>query len=63
MYSRKITGVVIQDTIWAKYWYNKVHKSSGFIKYKVKDEVSPKHLDALLKECLPYYKELIEHSI
>ena len=52
-----------EDGIWAKYWYNKVHKSSGFIKYKVKDEVFPKHLNSLLKECLPYYKELIEHSI
>ena len=52
-----------EDGIWAKYWYDSVHKSSGFIPYKAKSEVFPKHLNALLNECLPYYEELMTHSI
>jgi hypothetical protein len=52
-----------EDGIWAKYWYNNVHRSRGFIEYKAKDNVFSDHLDALLKECLPFYKELILHSI
>lgn len=53
----------LEDGIWAKYWYDSVHKSSSFLKYKARDEVFPEHLNSLLKECLPYYKELIIHSI
>ncbi|WP_439151698.1 sulfotransferase family protein [Winogradskyella sp.] len=53
----------IEDGIWAKYWYKNVHKSSGFLKYKAKDKALPKHLNSLLKECLPYYNQLIEYSI
>ena len=52
-----------EDGVWAQYWYENVHKSSGFMKYKAKDETFPEHLNLLLKECLPYYNELIEHSI
>lgn len=52
-----------EDGIWAKYWYSNVHQSSGFIKYKTKDETFPKHLNPLLQESLPYYNQLIAHSI
>tara|TARA_B100000809_G_scaffold238546_1_gene259421 strand:- start:2409 stop:3140 length:732 start_codon:yes stop_codon:yes gene_type:complete len=47
-----------EDGIWAKYWYDKVHKSSGFSEYKAKTDPFPKHLERLLQECLPYYMEL-----
>ena len=47
-----------EDGIWAKYWYENVHKSSGFSEYKPKTASFPKHLEPLLKECLPYYNEL-----
>jgi len=52
-----------EDGIWAKYWYDSVHKSSGFIKQIAKEDNFPERLDSLLKECLPHYKVLIEHSI
>ena len=52
-----------EDGIWAKYWYNSVHKSSGFLKYNPNDDLFPEHLKALLKECIPYYNELIAYSI
>jgi hypothetical protein len=47
-----------EDGIWAKYWYDNVHKSSGFSEYKSKTVPFPKHLEPLLHECLPYYNLL-----
>lgn len=52
-----------EDGLWAKYWYNNVHQSKGFNKYKAKDEEFPKHLNTLLEKCLPYYNELLTYSI
>lgn len=52
-----------EDGIWAKYWYDSVHKSSGFMKYSSKHHAFPEHLNPLLKECIPYYEALIAHSI
>jgi hypothetical protein len=52
-----------EDGIWAKYWYDSVHKSSGFIKYQSKKDNFPEHLNPLLKECIPYYEALVAHSI
>lgn len=51
-----------EDGIWAKYWYDSVHQSSGFRPYKLNNDVFPKHLNSLLKECLPYYEELMAYS-
>ncbi len=52
-----------EDGVWSKYWYESVHQSSGFIPYKLKTQVFPEHLNSLLKECLPYYEELMTYSI
>lgn len=52
-----------EDGIWAKYWYDNVHRSKGFLKYGPNKSPFPTHLNPLLKECQPYYKQLIEHSI
>ncbi|MGB3608245.1 MAG: sulfotransferase family protein [Psychroserpens sp.] len=48
----------LEDGVWAKYWYDSVHKSSGFLEYEPNIEPFPKHLEPLLKECLPYYEKL-----
>lgn len=48
----------VEDGIWAKYWYDNVHKSSGFSQYRPKDEPFPEHLMPLLEECQPYYNAL-----
>lgn len=53
----------VEDGIWAPYWYDSVHKSTGFLTYKSKNEVFPKHLIPLLEECEPFYKELMTYSI
>lgn len=47
-----------EDGVWAKYWYDNVHKSTGFAEYKPKTKPFPKHLIPLLEECQPYYNQL-----
>ena len=53
----------VEDGIWAKYWYHNVHQSSGFQKYKSKEEPFPVHLKPLLEKCLPHYQKLMQHAI
>ena len=54
------SGPKKEDGIWAKYWYNNVHLSTGFNKYKAKTKKFPIHLEPLLKECQKYYRELTD---
>ena len=56
-------GARPEDGVWAKYWYNNIHRSTGFIKYKKKTEAFPTQLKPLLEKCIPYYKELLELAI
>jgi hypothetical protein len=51
-----------EDGIWAPHWYHAVHRSTGFDKY-VRKKDFPKHLQALLAECTPWYDRLFEHAI
>jgi hypothetical protein len=52
-----------EDGIWAKYWYYKVHKSTGFQAYKPKKEPIPEHLSDLWKECNYYYQLLYQQAL
>lgn len=56
-------GAREEDGSWAKYWYANIHKSTGFLKYKPKTEPFPKHLEGLLKECIPHYNKLLKYAI
>jgi hypothetical protein len=47
-----------EDGSWAKFWYDSVHRSTGFAKYTPKHEPFPTHLEPLLAECQPYYDQL-----
>ena len=47
-----------EDGIWAKYWYNSVHESTGFGSYREKDEKLPSSLTPLYEECMEYYGKL-----
>lgn len=51
-------GPRLEDGVWAKYWYNSIHNSTGFLEYKAKVLVFPEDLKPLLDECLPYYERL-----
>ena len=52
-----------EDGIWAKHWYQAVHRSTGFQPYVEKSEDMPSHLEALLAECVPHYQRLAQHVI
>jgi hypothetical protein len=47
-----------EDGIWAKYWYDSVHKSTGFGAYREKDKELPLNLISLHDECMYYYAKL-----
>lgn len=56
-------GPIPQDGVWARYWYQNVHKSTGFQPYKEKKEAMPGHLLPLLATCEPLYRKLLDFSI
>lgn len=56
-------GTRPEDGIWAKYWYENVHRSRGFQAYVPKKTVFPDKLRPLLEECLPLYDTLITNSL
>ncbi len=52
-----------EDGCWAKYWYNNVHRSTGFRPYIPKKIELPEELEVLAKKCTPYYQELYQDAI
>jgi Sulfotransferase domain len=51
------------DGVWAKYWYNNVHKSTGFEKQPTSTRPLPKHLVSLNEEAEYYYDRLLPFSL
>ncbi|MFT4155774.1 hypothetical protein [Parafilimonas sp.] len=51
------------DGVWAKYWYNNVHLSTGFSKQKSSERELPSHLEPLHEACKVYYEQLYPYSI
>jgi len=51
------------DGIWAPWWYQNVHRSTGFIPYAEKSMEFPEQLEKLLTECLPHYEILHSAAI
>jgi hypothetical protein len=52
-----------EDGVWARYWYESVHQSTGFLPYKPKRDLFPERLRPLLDECQPYYDRLAQYAI
>ena len=52
-----------EDGVWAKYWYQNVHRSTGFQPYTEKSDPFPKHLLSLLKECERFYNVLVSKAL
>lgn len=52
-----------EDGVWAKYWYQNVHQSTGFKPYQPKTEPFPEELKPLLEKCRPIYEKLAEYVI
>ena len=51
-----------EDGVWAPYWYDAVHRSTGFAPYRAKGQF-PERLEAVLEECAPWYERLLEYAI
>ncbi len=56
-------GARPEDGIWAKYWYQNVHRSAGFAPYQAKQAPFPAALAPLLAECQPHYELLADLAI
>ncbi len=56
-------GKRIEDGIWAKYWYNNVHNSSGFEKYSESKIELPKNLEDIYLKAKPHFDFLKQHSL
>jgi hypothetical protein len=56
-------GARKEDGSWARFWYENVHKSTGYIPYKPKTSPFPKNLIPLLKDCQPHYDKIVEKAI
>ena len=52
-----------EDGVWAKYWYQSVHQSTGFTPYISRKTEVPENLIPLLEASLPLYEALIQHSL
>ena len=51
------------DGVWARYWYQNVHRSTGFARYRPKSEPFPVELGDILVECSVYYDVLRRDAI
>jgi hypothetical protein len=51
------------DGIWAKYWYDSVVETSGFMPYPNRERSLPGELRGLHRECLPFYEQLYSRRI
>ena len=56
-------GPIPEDGVWADYWYDKVHESTGFNPHTPKTEDLPNHLDPLYERCKSIYDRLFAHAI
>ncbi len=52
-----------EDGVWAKYWYENVHTTTGFAPYRAKTDPFPEHLKPLLEACAPLYEKLKSHAL
>lgn len=52
-----------EDGVWARHWYQNVHRSTGFEPYREKSEPFPPHLQPLLEACQPHYARLAAVAI
>jgi hypothetical protein len=57
------TGGNPADGVWAKYWYQNVHRSTGFAPYRPKSEPFPVELEDILETCSGYYDVLRRDAI
>ena len=52
-----------EDGVWAKYWYDNIHDSRGFMEYKPKTESFPDRYKSLLYSCKTHYDQLVKKAL
>ena len=52
-----------EDGVWARHWYDNVHRSTGFAPYRPKNQAVPPRLAELHAQCQRCYDELFDHAI
>lgn len=57
------SGPKPEDGLWAEYWYDNVHTSTGFRPYRPKADPFPERLRPLLRQCRPLYECLYAHAL
>ncbi|MEO1448428.1 MAG: sulfotransferase family protein [Bacteroidota bacterium] len=55
-------GARPEDGVWAPYWYNRVHQSTGFAPFEPETFSLPPALEAVRVEAQAYYDSLLEQS-
>ena len=55
-------GGIVEDGVWAKYWYKNIHNSDGFSPWvnKPSEEINANQIE-LLEQATHYYKQLISY--
>jgi hypothetical protein len=51
------------DGVWAPWWYDSVHASTGFAAYRPPAEPLPARLEPLAERCLPYFERLHQYRL
>jgi len=56
-------GPIKEDGVWARHWYHKIHRSTGFKPYAPKSDPVPDHINDLYIECDWYYQKLNKQAL
>jgi len=57
------SGAIVQDGVWAPYWYANVHRSTCFAQQNTSKPIVPESLSGLLKESYYYYHKLYDNAL
>ena len=57
------SGPQPEDGPWAPYWYENLHRSTGFAPYRPRTNDVPEHCRELLAASRECYDELVDHAI
>lgn len=52
-----------EDGVWSRYWYDSVHRSTGWAPWKPKNATLLPHLQSVLDEVEPMYERLLPYCI
>lgn len=52
-----------EDGVWARHWYDNVHRSTGFLAYAATTRRLPEHLRPVLDAAIPLYERLSEYAV